>query len=59
MKRYRVELVVDEGHIADTLRELANAYENVSEEQESDEYDFENGTAIIEEYHSENEDYND
>ena len=46
MKRIRVELIVDEGFVAPTLRALANQYEDTLV---LDEYDFETGTAIIEE----------
>ena len=52
MKRVRVELVCDEGYVAESLVELIGQYEN---SLEMDEYYLEHGTAIIEHYKEEEE----
>ena len=52
MKRYRVELICDEGFVAQTLLAFAD---KVFDKFELDEYDFAHGTGIIEEYGEEGE----
>lgn len=47
MKRFHIDMVCDEGHVAAELMHLANYME---EAEKCDEYYFDNATAIVEEY---------
>lgn len=52
MKRIHIDVVCDEGHGADVLSQLANYLEK---EERFDEYDFDNGTAVVEKYDDDDE----